>query len=387
MPRSAPRNGAARQSSIVKRADGRYQVKVSYLDDEGATQRLALTGRSRDEVQAKADEARKRLNTGMPVRDTALTVARMATDWVAASLAASDRKATTKALYAAMVRNHIVGSSVGHKALRDLKPSHVEAWTVELKRKGLAQSTVRQAYTVLRAVLDTAVRDGDLAVNPAAKVKRPKIDAREAAHLSPDAVARVLAAADGSRYAPLFELLANTGMRRGEALALKWADIDEDAALIRIRGTLARVGGDLVVQAPKTKKSRRSLHLGESNARVLRSLRSRQAADRLRAGNQWHSTGYVFTTELGEPCDPRNALRAFSVAAKRAGVDGVGLHTLRHSAAAVMLMKGVPLKVVSEILGHSSIQVTGDIYGHVSPEVSADAMAVLDAALHASRTA
>jgi integrase len=89
----------------------------------------------------------------------------------------------------------------------------------------------------------------------------------------------------------------------------------------------------------------------------------------------WRETRFVFTTETGDPCDPRNALRAFKVAAARAGLPAAGLHTLRHSAAGVMLTYGVPLKVVSEILGHSSIAITGDVYGHVSPEVSRDARA------------
>ncbi len=85
----------------------------------------------------------------------------------------------------------------------------------------------------------------------------------------------------------------------------------------------------------------------------------------------------MFTTELGEPCDPRNAFRALRVAAAKAGLPHAGLHTLRHSAASVMLTRGVPLKVVSEILDHSSIAITGDIYGHVSPDVARQAMSTL----------
>jgi integrase len=89
----------------------------------------------------------------------------------------------------------------------------------------------------------------------------------------------------------------------------------------------------------------------------------------------------VFTTALGEPCDPRNALRALKAAANQAGLPNIGLHTLRHSAASTMLANGVPLKVVSDILGHSSISITGDIYGHVSPDISVSAMRVLSDAL------
>jgi integrase len=95
------------------------------------------------------------------------------------------------------------------------------------------------------------------------------------------------------------------------------------------------------------------------------------------AGSAWRQTGFVFTTEFGEPCDPRNAFRALRVAAMKAGLQHAGLHTLRHSAASVMLTRGVPLKVVSDILGHSSIAITGDIYGHVSPDVARQAMDTL----------
>ena len=85
----------------------------------------------------------------------------------------------------------------------------------------------------------------------------------------------------------------------------------------------------------------------------------------------------MFTTEFGELCDPRNAFRALRVAPAKAGLPHAGLHTLRHSAASVMLIRGVPLKVVSEILGHSSIAITGDIYGHVSPDVARQPMSTL----------
>ena len=89
----------------------------------------------------------------------------------------------------------------------------------------------------------------------------------------------------------------------------------------------------------------------------------------------------MFTTELGTPCEPRNALRALQAAARQVGLPGIGLHTLRHSAAAVMLVNGVPLKVVSEVLGHAGTVITGDICGHVSPDVSRDALARLWEAL------
>jgi site-specific recombinase XerD len=122
--------------------------------------------------------------------------------------------------------------------------------------------------------------------------------------------------------------------------------------------------------------------LSRTTEKVLRDVRTRQRAERLMAGSVWQTTPYVLKTELGEPCDPRNALRALKAAAKRAKLPStVGLHTLRHSAASVMLSAGVPLKVVSEVFGHASVAITGDIYGHVSPEVSREALTRLSDAL------
>ena len=144
---------------------------------------------------------------------------------------------------------------------------------------------------------------------------------------------------------------------------------------------IGRENGDLVTTSTKTAKSRREVPITDRTAAILQQLRARQTAERDRAGSQWTETGYVFTTAFGEPCDPRNALRALKVAAEEAGLPSMGLHTLRHSAASTMLANGVPLKVVSEIMGHSSVSITGDIYGHVSPDISVAAMQVLSDAL------
>jgi integrase len=154
-----------------------------------------------------------------------------------------------------------------------------------------------------------------------------------------------------------------------------------------VRGTLARINGVLVVTEPKTAKSSWFVPISAPAEHLLRNVQRAQAAERLHAGSAWRETGRVITTETGEPCDPHNALRAFKVAAARAGLTDAGLHTLRHSATSVMLTHGVPLKVVSDILGHSSIAITGDVYGHVSPDVSRDAVTTLGTVLTNSGSA
>ena len=378
---TSKRRGNHEGSNPLQRSDGRWQVHVRYTDQYGVNKRTTVYGKTAPDARDKASEVRKRLTEGLPARDKRTTLETFTLDWIASALAASDRKGTTKVMYAGVARVHIVGSHIGGLALDKVRPMHVEGWIVGLRDKGLAESTVRSAYTILRAILDTAVRDGALARNPAAVVKRPKVTAKESPFLTPEQVRALLEAAKSSRYAPLFSLLVNTGLRRGEALALRWSDIDSEDKLLRVRGTLTRVDGDLIVTSTKTAKSRRSIPVSDGTGALLKEIRKHQVKEQLKAGSQWHQTPYVFTTEDGPPCDPRNALRALKAAAAKAGMTGVGLHTLRHSAATAMLTNGVPLKVVSEILGHASIVITADIYGHVSPDVSREALATLSASL------
>jgi integrase len=377
---SAKRRGNREGSTPRRRPDGRWQINLRVTDDLGVATRHTVYGDTPQEARDKAAAIRRRVADGQPARDRRQTVAVFAEHWIDTTLQASERKQTTKVMYAGVARTHILPSPIGRLTLGRLRPSHVEGWVVELRGKGLAESTVRSAYTILRAVLNTAVRDGALASNPAAVVRRPKVTSREAAHLTTAQVADLLRAAEGTRYAPLFALLVHTGLRRGEALALRWADVDLEKGLLRVRGTLARVQGRLVVTEPKTARSKRFVPLSAPAERLLQKVRATQDDERRRAGSVWRETGFVFTTVTGEPCDPRNALRALKVAAEKAGLPHAGLHTLRHSAASVMLTSGVPLKVVSEILGHSSIAITGDVYGHVAPDVARGAMDILGAA-------
>jgi integrase len=379
---AAKRRGDREGTSPRLRADGRWQIDLRYTDSAGISRRSSVYGSTQSAARQSAKELRKRLELGQPARDTKSTLGAFASEWIGTALAASDRKLNTKTMYAGVARTHIINAKLGAMGLDKVLPRHVEGWLVELRAKGLSTSTVRSAYTILRAILDTAVRDGALATNPAAVIRRPKVVTTEAAFLSPEQVRCLLDASVTTRYARLFALLVNTGLRRGEALALSWADVDLTEGLLRVRGTLARVDGALVVTEPKTARSKRTVPLSPAAVDILRAVRASQLEERLRAGSQWHQTKFVFTTEFGEPCDPRNALRALKAAAGRGGLPPVGLHTLRHSAASVMLSNGVPLKVVSDMLGHSSIAITGDIYGHVSPDVSRDAVSRLSAALN-----
>lgn len=199
-------------------------------------------------------------------------------------------------------------------------------------------------------------------------MKRPSLERKEARHLEADEVTRLLAAVAGHRYHLALVLIAFTGLRRGEALALRWSDVDLDAGLSTVRGTLNRVNRSLTISEPKTAKSRRVVPLSPDLVALLSKHRTEQKRERLAAANQWQDSGLVFTTPLGTPVEPRNLLRVAQSAAAKAGLEDVDVHTLRHSTATAMMNDGVPLKTVADLLGHSSISITGDIYGHTSDD-------------------
>ena len=234
---------------------------------------------------------------------------------------------------------------------------------------------------MLRLGLDGAVRDGLLARNPAASVQRPGVARKEAAHLDPQRVTELLAAAESSRYHTALLLIATTGLRRGEASRCDGPMWTLMPVCSSVRDTVQRIEGKLSTGPVKTDRSRRTIPLSPALVALLRRHRVTQVEERLRAANQWADTGLVFTTELGSDVDPRNLLRVVEAAAKRIGLDGVGAHTLRHSAATAWLESGVHIKQVSDLLGHSSVAITGDVYGHGSDQSARAAVDGLSGAL------
>lgn len=257
---------------------------------------------------------------------------------------------TTKSLYRSLVRSHVLPRAIATRRLDRLRPTDIDAWIVSL-RKTLSSASINKVFLVLRSCLDDAVRDGLLARNPARLVKQPAITKTEARHLSPAEVAMLLHRLSGGRYERVVTLIAYLGLRKGEALALSWSDIDLNRSTLRITGTLTRLDGQLVTTEPQTVNSRRTLPLSAEALSLLAEQRRAQAADRRRAANAWKESGAVLTTQSGEPMDPRNVLRAVNAAAVQLGLVGVNVHSMRHSAATAMLESGVHLKGVSTLLG------------------------------------
>ena len=242
---------------------------------------------------------------------------------------------------------------------------------------GLSVSSVQRIRFVLAQAIDQGIRWGSVSRNVARLSRAPKAQRAEGRNLMPAEARTLLEALKGHRNEVLYTLMLSTGLRRGEALGLQWKDFDKDLATISVRRQLKREGGLLVLSDTKTSRSRRSVNLPGRLVMALETHRIRQAEDNARAGDGLNSLGFIFTSSVGTPLDPRNLNREFHDVCVGAGLGHWHPHELRHSAASLMLAEGVKLQVVSEVLGHSSIRMTADVYGHIlAPDREAAAKAM-----------
>jgi integrase len=187
----------------------------------------------------------------------------------------------------------------------------------------------------------------------------------------------------------LYAVALASGLRQGEALGLRWDDVDLDDRSLTVRGALIRMPashrgpGDARLQlaGPKTPESRRTIALPAVALSALRAHRARQFEERLAAGERWQEHGLVFASTVGTPLDGRNVTRDLQRILIAAGMPRLRYHDLRHSAASLMLAQGVDLKTIQTILGHSRIGTTADIYAHVMPQLQRAAADRMDAVL------
>lgn len=290
-------------------------------------------------------------------------------------------KESTLDLYRRDVALHFA-PALGERRLGEVRPVDIDAFITGLLQSGLAPATVRRLHRELRSAFQTATELGLIAVNPAQAVRPPPTRRGEMRVLSVDEARGLLAASAGTPLHALLYTALETGARRGELLALRWADIDLPGLELRVRRTIREFPGRGVVEMePKTHRSRRAVALSEEGAGVLRRHRAEQAERRLRLGARWQEHDLVFPSGIGTHWRPGNMRRAFQALALEAGIEGVTFHTLRHTCASLMAMQGVPITSISAQLGHASSAITYAIYAHVLPGMQHEAASRVASAL------
>jgi integrase len=280
--------------------------------------------------------------------------------------------------YVHKTERHIV-PALGSVRLRALRPHHLEKLYDRMLHpsdgsRALAPKTVYEVHLIIRGALDDAVRRGLINRNVALVAHAPRlrsIPKIEQQAWTAEQLRLFLRAAAGRRLFAAFWLSAMTGMRRSELLGLRWPDIDLDKATVGINRGLVAIGYELHESRGKTDNSRRSIDLDPTTITVLRARRALQAAEYDAIGIE--DPGWVFTSTEGRPVHPHSISQAFERIARRAGVPVIRLHDLRHTHGSLLIKDRVPVKVVSERLGHANIAFTIETYQHLLPGMQADA--------------
>ena len=240
--------------------------------------------------------------------------------------------------------------------------------------------SVHHVHAVLNKLLNDAERKGLVVRNVARLASAPSMAAARAKGpemrvWTPDQLARFLRGVEGNRNEALFRLMAMTGIRRGEVVALRWSDVDIERRLLSVRQAANVYGGRETVDVPKSRRGRRVIDLDVETVRLLVQHAGQQHAQLERVGRSAPVDDRVFTNEVGGTTRPGSVGQAFRRLVSSVGVPAVRLHDLRHTHASHLLGAGVNVKVVSERLGHSSVSFTLDTYGHVLPGQQAEAAA------------
>ncbi|MDE3073885.1 MAG: site-specific integrase [Chloroflexota bacterium] len=360
-------------TGMVVLADGKRHT-VSAPDEEGAHQAL-------DELLAQQE-------AGLALDVSRQTVGVFLASWLADVVKPNLRPRTYDS-YKQMVADHIT-PRLGRIELAKLSPQQVQAWLNEMQRSGTGARTVDYARGVLARALSQAVRWRLVSFNAASLARAPKAKPPERQPWTPEQVRAFLAAIAGHPHHALYLVAAATGLRSGEALGLRWEDVDLDAGVLHVRATLQRLKvpqpdgntqREYRLSAPKTSKSLRDIPLPATLVAALRSHRARQNEDRLRAGGDWTDNGLVFTTALGMPIHASVLSHEIRKLAGRAGLPPVRFHDLRHYAATALVAAGVSVADTMALLGHSNVSTTMGIYAHARQDSKRAAMDAVSALL------
>lgn len=293
--------------------------------------------------------------------------------------------------YRDLVRLHI-GAHLGDHRLDKLRPIHIQRfYSDRLDRgrtkgredeepRGLSPQTVLHMHRLLREGLSVAVKWGLLAVNPADAVTPPKVERQDKITvLSEEETNKLLETAEGTNLHMPILLAVATGLRRGEILALRWSDLDLDAGTVTVSRSLSETKErGLIFKSPKSRSSKRVVSMPSFAVQALKKHRKKQAEHKLALGPGYKDEDLVLPAPDGRPWTPSNLTGAFGALIRRHKLPQVRFHDLRHGHITQLLLRGVPLKVVSARAGHSGIGITADLYGHLLPGADEQAAAQLE---------
>lgn len=361
--------------SLTQRSPGTWTLTYDLprgADGKRQQKKVTIKG-NRKEAEKEMRKRLAEIDSGAVLTVAKGTVSEHMEKWLRV-MKTQQRSARTIEVYEIVVRRHII-PRLGMKRLETLRPVDIQDFITAIAERGshragqegkpLAPVTVNHIGTILKMALQLAVDQGQLARNPAARVKLPPAKPKKRSALNEEQIAVVMEACKTSYLYTLVLICSATGMRRSEALALRWQDIDLDTGELHIRQSLVETKGSLEFGTPKTESSARRLVLPEYCRRALVVHRGKQAERRLQMGPIYQDHDLVVTGIDGSPIRPSRASCRFGQITKELGMKDVTLHVLRHSFASLALQTGANLKTLQTVLGHANSKITLDVYAHL----------------------
>ena len=401
------------EGSIFEESPGKWRASVSLGWRNGQRIRKTFTAATRGEVKDKLTKALRDHQLGLPVKVEKQTVSQFLESWLS-NVAKQRVRPSTLTSYGWIIRRHI-GPGLGRVQLARLAPqqvqqflneklnyiscpvcedriaardfdAHVAARHAETKQTihnpSLSPRTVQHIHATLRAALEQARKWELVGRNVATLVEAPRVVRHQIQPYTPEQARAFLDAMKGDRLEALYSVAIAIGLRQGEALGLRWQDIDFAAGRLTVTNSLQRVDGKLQLVETKRDRSRRTITLPQVCMNALLAHLARQDGERTWAGDRWKETGFVFTTTVGTPIDGPACTHRFQKTLGKANLPRMRFHDLRHTCATLLLAQGVHPRLVMEILGHSQIAVTMNTYSHVIPAMQREVANQMDAILN-----
>lgn len=363
------------EGSISKRPDGTWWARITVgKTPDGKQKRKAFYGKTRKEVQEKLTAALNDINNNAYIEPSKMTVEQWMRIWLKDYKRASV-KPKTYATYEAHITNHIA-PELGNYTLASLRNDMVQRFVNGLADKGLKTITIERIVGTLKAAMLQAVDNELIAKSPAARVKMPLKQDRNTRVLTVQEQERFIEAAKGHRNGEIFILILGTGLRIGEALGLTWNDIDFEKRILSVNRTQIEycdhIDGETIYHreysTPKTKAGKRSIPLIPALVDMLLELKKQRDEEKQKFKDAYQDNGLIFCNYYGVSLNYTAIQDKIKSICKTTGLEGVHPHTLRHTFATRGLENGIELKIMQELLGHSSIKMTADLYTHVLPD-------------------
>lgn len=357
------------EGTLYKRRDGRWCA--AYFDEN--FKRHYVYGKTQAEVKQKLKEKKNE----KPVKEQQT---RTLQGWVAEFLVSYKRnevKITTYEGYMRIYRKHIMDSQVGKMVLDKVTTEMLQKYYNDKLNAGYNSKTVRAISIVINSAFNMAVKLRILSENPNRYTSIPKKKKYEAAVLSAEEVRRIVSEAKGEELYPIVVTTVYTGMRKGEVMGLKWENVDFQERRIYIKNSLCKIEGDQTdekghrharyeILEPKTEKSIRLIPMLDEVYEALMMQKTRQDSDKQEYQGVYVDQGFVFADRTGNHLPQRSFMEKYHAFLQIYGITDIRFHDLRHTFATLLIESDISMKVVQELLGHSTITTSMDIYAHVS---------------------